>query len=167
LVLAGGAIAGLALGLWFDSKGWPLVASQADRLLVGAAGGFAVTAFILLPVHVQLIAKKRNWLGSPITWHIGRAPAGFVIFGALLFQRTTMTCSLEGSLFEKGCPPGGWPVFFIVSAWVIVWVQWVAGVQSAVNELAIGGEGYEPPEERAFVPTRDVAPVNAPAGGAQ
>lgn len=166
LVLAGGALVGALGGLWFDSKGWPLVATQADRLLVGIAAGFAVAAFFMLPVHVQLIAKKRNWLGAPITWHVGRAPAGFVIFGALLFQRTTMTCSLEGSLFEKGCPPGGWPVFFIVSAWVIVWVQWVASVQSAVNELAIGGEGYEPPEEKAFVAQREVG-VATPAGGAE
>jgi hypothetical protein len=165
-VLGAGAVVGGLLALWFDSKGWPLNGSQTDRLLVGITAGVAFAAFILLPVHVQVIAKKRNWLQAPITWHVGRAPAGFIIFGAWLFQRTTLTCGQVGSLFERGCPPDGWPVFFIVTAWVIVWVQWVAGVQGAVNELAIGGEDYVPPEERAFVAARHV-PVPAPAGGAE
>jgi ABC-type branched-subunit amino acid transport system permease subunit len=166
LVLGAGAGLGLLGGLWFDSEGWPLVASQTDRVLVGIAAGFAVAAFFLLPVHVQQIARKRNWLSTPISWRVGRAPAGFVLFGSLLFQRTTLTCSLEGSLFDKGCPPGGWPIFFLVSVWVIVWVQWVAGVQAAVNELAIGGEGFQPPEEKAHVAPREVA-VTAPGGDAK
>ena len=52
----------------------------------GAAAGFACAAFILLPVQIEVIAKKRNWLASPVTWREGRAPTGFVLFGALLFQ---------------------------------------------------------------------------------
>ena len=43
--------------------------------------------------------------------------------------------------------PSGWPVFVLVAIFVITWVQWVAGVQGASNELAIGGEGFESPDE--------------------
>jgi hypothetical protein len=165
LYLAGGAVAGGLIGVFFDSKGWPARGSLLDCILVGIAGGFAVVAFFLLPVHVQRIVKKRNWVTTPISWHVGRAPAGFIIFSALLFQRTTLTGATAGSMFEQGSPPGGWPVFFVVCMFVIAWVQWVASVQGAVNELAIGGEGFEAPEERTFVET-DVA-VPAPTGGAE
>jgi len=165
LRLLGGGAAGLLIGLWFDSQGWPLRGSKLDCILVGFAAGIAVVAFFLLPVHVQRIAKKRNWLTTPISWQVGRAPAGFVLFSALLFQRTTLTGGTSGSLFEQGKPPAGWPAFFIVTAFVIAWVRWVADVQAAVNELAIGGEGFEPPEQKAFVAEREVA-IPAPAGGA-
>ena len=167
-LLAGGAI-GALLGVWFDSQGWPQRGSLADCMLVGFAAGTAVVAFFLLPVHATRIARRRNWLTTPISWHAGRAPAGFIMFSALLLQRTTLTGGTAGSLFEQGSPPGGWPAFFIVTVFVIVWVRWVADVQAAVNELAIGGEGFEPPDEKAFVAGTSVAAPAAtptPAGGA-
>jgi hypothetical protein len=55
-------------------------------------------------------------------------------------------------------------VFFLVSIFVIVWTQWVAAVQGACNELAVGGEGYEPPEEHTFA-VQAAAPAD-PAPGA-
>jgi hypothetical protein len=97
---------------------------------------------------------------------VGRAPFGFLLAGALLFQRTTLTGQTEGNLFEQGSAPAGWPVFFLVSVFVIVWTQWAAGVQGACNELAVGGEAYEPPEEATFAMRQDVPlAAPAPAGG--
>ncbi|MFO7591946.1 MAG: hypothetical protein R6X23_13820, partial [Acidimicrobiia bacterium] len=60
-------------------------------------------------------------------------------------------------------PPIGWPVFFVVCVFVIVWVQWVVGVQSAVNELAVGGEGFEAPAERVPTGTETGTPAGAQA----
>ena len=168
LLLGGGAV-GALLGWFFNDQGWPLHGSLADCVLVGIPAGIAGVAFFLLPVHVERIARGRGWLGSPIDWRVGRAPFGFLVAGALLFQRTTLTGSTEGSLFEQGAPPAGWPVFFLVSIFVIVWTQWVAGVQGASNELAIGGESYEPPEEHTFavqsdLPVAPAAPAHAGGG---
>lgn len=169
LLLAGGAVG--ALGGWFfDDQGWPLHGSLLDCVLVGIPAGIAGVAFILLPMHVERIARGRGWLSSPITWRDGRAPLGFLLAGALLFQRTTLTGSTEGSIFDQGSPPDGWPVFFVVAIFVIVWTQWVATVQGACNELAIGGEGYEPPEEHTFAVQQQRASARAaapaPTGGA-
>jgi hypothetical protein len=172
LLLGGGAV-GAFLGWFFNDQGWPLHGSIVDCVLVGIAAGVAGVAFFLLPVHVERIARGRGWLGSPIDWRVGRAPFGFLIAGALLFQRTTLTGATDGSIFDQGSPPAGWPVFFLVSIFVIVWTQWVATVQGACNELAIGGESYEPPEEHTFAVQRDLAVAEptaasapAPTGGA-
>jgi hypothetical protein len=35
-------------------------------------------------------------------------------------------------------PPGGWPVYFVCAIFTIVWLQWFAAVQGAVNELWLG-----------------------------
>jgi hypothetical protein len=88
----------------------------------------------------------------------------FLVFGALLLQRTTLTGGSSGSFFEQGYPPEGWPVFFLVSIWTIAWTSWVSGVQGACNELAIGGENFQPPEEKAYVAPRE-RPVPAAVGG--
>ncbi len=171
LLLTGGAV-GAGVGWFFNEQGWPLRGSLLDCVLVGIPAGIAVVAFFLLPTHVARIAGKRGWLTSPTDWKVGRAPAGFVIAGALLFQRTTLTGSTEGSIFDQGFPPSGWPVFFLTCVFVIVWTQWVATVQGACNELAIGGEDFEPPEEHTSA-VRDAtaapsaaAAVPAPTGGA-
>jgi branched-chain amino acid transport system permease protein len=169
LLLAGGAV-GATAGWCFNDQGWPLHGSMAECVLAGIPAGIVGVAFFLLPVHVNRIARNRGWLGTPISWREGRAPFGFLLAGALLFQRTTLTGETSGSFFAQGSAPNGWPVFFLVSIFVIVWTQWAATVQGAVNELAVGGEGYEPPEERAYVVERDVAmpaPAPAPAGGAE
>jgi len=165
MLLAGGA-AGAFVGWFFNDQGWPLHGSMVECVLVGISAGIAGVAFFLLPVHVNRIARARGWLGTPITWREGRAPFGFLLAGALLFERTTLTGETSGSFFSQGSAPAGWPVFFLVSIFVIVWTRWVATVQGACNELAVGGEGYEPPEEKAYVGERDIA-VPAPAGGGQ
>jgi hypothetical protein len=72
--------------------------------------------------------------------------------------------SSAGIFFDKGFPPAGWPVFFIAAITVIVWVQWVAAVQGAANELAIGGEGFEPPEETGVPAAIVGVPVAATTG---
>jgi ABC-type branched-subunit amino acid transport system permease subunit len=165
-LLLGGGLVGAVLGWVFHVQGWPLHGSLRDCVLVGIPAGIAGVAFFLLPTHVERIARGRGWLASPISWRVGRAPFGFLLAGALLFQRTTLTGQTEGNLFEQGSAPAGWPVFFLVSVFVIVWTQWAAGVQGACNELAVGGEAYEPPEEATFAMRQDVPlAAPAPAGG--
>jgi len=168
LWLLGGAVVGALLGLFLHDQGWVPRASLLDCVLVGIPAGIASVAFFLLPVHVQRIAKARDWLSSPITWHIGRAPFGFVIAGAFLFYRTSITdtSQSDGSFIDHGFPPGGWPVAFLTAVFVIAWTQWIAAVQGACNELAIGGEGFEPPEERALPEYVAQPLVLAPAGDA-
>ncbi len=154
LLLAAGALTGGLGGVLFSARDWLPRGSLLDCVLVGIPVGIAGVAFILLPLHVQTIARGRGWLTSPITWHDGRAPLGFVLMGAYLFFRTGVEPGVGGSSpIDHGFPPAGWPVFFVVCLFVIAWIQWVTGVQSAANELAVGGEGegYEAPAER--VPT--------------
>jgi len=168
LLLAGGAIGGFVGWVFADHD---LVARGGilDCVLVGIPAGIAVVAFILMPVHVERIARGRGWLSSPITWREGRAPMGFVLVGAFLFFRTTAVNEpTQVGFFDwinKGFPPAGWPIFFIVTVFTIVWTQWFGVVQGACNELAIGGETYEPPEETRFAAKRDAALVAAPTGG--
>lgn len=168
LWLIGGAVAGAAVGVFFHEQGWVPRASLLDCVLVGIPAGIASVAFFLLPVHVERIAKARGWLSSPITWHVGRAPFGFVLAGAFLFFRTSVTdqSQAEGSFIDHGFPPGGWPVAFLTTVFVIAWTQWVAAVQGACNELAIGGEGFEPPEESVVPGQRAEVPVPVVTGDA-
>jgi hypothetical protein len=135
-------------------------------VLVGIPAGIASVAFILLPMNVARIAKLRGWLSTPLTWREGRAPVFFVIAGAFLFFRTSVTdTNTTGIFIDKGFPPSGWPLCFITVIFVIGWIQWIVGVQAACNELAIGGENYQPPEEKVTVPHRDVVAATAAAGG--
>ncbi|HEY8215817.1 MAG TPA: hypothetical protein VIH82_01695, partial [Acidimicrobiia bacterium] len=165
-LLAAGAAGGALVGWFFEAKDWVPRASLLDCVLVGIPAGIAAVAFFLLPVHITRIARARGWLGSPISWHVGRAPLGFLLFGAFLFFRTSVTdTSTTGIFFDKGFPPSGWPVFFVAAITVIIWVQWVASVQGAANELAIGGEGFEPPEETGVRAMSVEVPVPATTGG--
>jgi branched-subunit amino acid ABC-type transport system permease component len=168
LLLLGGALVGAAVGWFFHDQAWVPRATLLDCVLVGIPAGIGSVAFFLLPVHVERIAKVRGWLSSPITWHAGRAPFGFVLAGAFLFFRTSVTdqSQAEGSFIDHGFPPSGWPVAFLTTVFVIVWTRWIADVQGACNELAIGGEGFEPPPEHA-VPLASSTPeplVAASAG---
>jgi branched-chain amino acid transport system permease protein len=167
LVLLAGAVGGALVGWFFDANDWLARGSLTDCLLVGIPAGYAAVAFFLLPMHVNRIARARGWLSTPISWREGRAPLGFLLFGAFLFFRTSVTdTSTSGLFFDKGFPPAGWPVFFVAAITIIVWVQWLAAVQGACNEIAIGGEGFEPPPEtRVVEPARDLAPASSPAGG--
>jgi hypothetical protein len=170
LWLLGGATVGAGIGWFFHDHEWLLPhPALLDCLLVGIAAGFAGVAFVLLPLHIQRIAKGRRWLTMPIAWPEAIAPVLFLLIGAFLFFRTSVTdTSTSGSFFDKGFPPSGWPVFFVASIAVIVWVQWVAAVQAACNEVAIGGENFAPPEEKSNVATveRALAAPAVPAGGA-
>jgi len=153
--LLAGAVLGGLVGALFHDQGWVPRATLLECALVGIPAGIASVAFFLLPVHVQRISKARGWLASPITWHVGRAPFGFVIAGAFLFYRTSITdtSQSDGSFIDHGFPPSGWPIVFLTAVFVIAWTQWIAAVQGACNELAIGGEGFEPPEE-SVLPSR-------------
>jgi hypothetical protein len=168
LWLLAGAVGGALVGAFFHDQGWVPRASLLDCVLVGIPAGIASVAFFLLPVHVQRISKARGWLASPITWHVGRAPFGFVLAGAFLFYRTSVTdtSQSDGSFIDHGFPPSGWPVAFLTAVFVIAWTQWIAAVQGACNELAIGGEGFEPPEESVVLPPTAEALVSTPAGDA-
>jgi branched-chain amino acid transport system permease protein len=167
IVLLAGVAAGGLVGWFFDAHHWVLHAQLLDCVLVGMAAGYAAVAFFLLPMHVQRIAGKRGWLSTPVSWREGRAPFGFLLFGAFLFFRTSVTdTSTVGIFFDKGFPPEGWPVFVVAAITVIVWVQWVAAVQGACNEIAIGGEGFEPPPEtRVVEPAPDLAVASTSSGG--
>ena len=99
---------------------------------------------------------RKGWLELPITWRDGRAPVFFVLFGTWVFHNQT-TESV----------PNGWPVFVFAAICTIVWINWLATMQGAMNELAIGSEG----EARRMADAQDVAPqapvaapVGAPAG---
>jgi hypothetical protein len=162
-LMAAGMAGGAGLGALFDEQGWPVNHNLRDNMLVGAVAGLAAVGFVMLPLQIIRIGKQRGWLTTPILWSAGIAPTFFLIIGALLFQRTTLTGGTGGNVFNSGFAPSGWPVFFLVSLWVIAWTQWVARVQGAANELAIGGENFQPPEERAYVAPREMAA--APAGG--
>jgi len=164
--LLGGAVVGGVVGAFFFDQSWVPRASLLDCVLVGIPGGIASVAFFLLPVHVERIAKARGWLASPITWHAGRAPFGFVVVGAYFFFRTSVNDASSGSFIDHGFSPTGWPVAFLAAVFVIVWTQWIAAVQGACNELAIGGEGFEPPEERALPEYVAEPLVSTPAGDA-
>jgi branched-chain amino acid transport system permease protein len=166
LYLAGGAVVGVLFGLLADSQHWVPGASLLDYVLVGLPAGFVGVAFVLLPVHIERVAQGRGWLSSPMTWRDGRAPLGFLLFGAYLFFRNSVVPGNAGdSPFDHGTPATGWPVFAVATIFVITWVQWVAAVQGACNEIAIGGEGFEPPAERVAVAEAE-AKVPAPTGGA-
>ncbi len=156
--LIGGAVVGALVGWLFYSQSWVPRGSISDCVLVGIPAGVAAVGFFLLPVHANRIALGRGWLASPISWLEGRTPFGFLLFGAFLFFRSSVTdaSSATGSFIDHGFPPSGWPVFLITAILVVVWVQWVARVQGAVNELAIGGEGFEPPEEWATQPSAEI-----------
>ncbi|HLN06062.1 MAG TPA: hypothetical protein VK217_07280, partial [Acidimicrobiales bacterium] len=145
--------------IWGDLPG-----SVTDCVLLGTLVGAAAVMFLWLPRQVERVAKAKGWLEAPLTWKDGRIPAGFTLIGVYLFSRM-LTSS----------PPNGWPVAIPTIAFTIVWLQWVASVQGAINELAIGNEGEtrrlaeglgRPEPELApaeAVPT----PVPAPAGGSE
>jgi branched-chain amino acid transport system permease protein len=159
LVIIGAAGFGALLGFLLQSAG-DLPGSALDCALIGIPVGVAVAVFLWLPHQVELVARAKGWLEVPITWKDGRIPAAFVLTGVYLFSRLTTPT-----------PPAGWPVCLVAAVLTIVSLQVVAGIQGAVNELAIGNEGEarrraeglgQPPVDAP--PTTAVA---APVGGAE
>jgi branched-chain amino acid transport system permease protein len=150
LVIIGGAGLGALLGFLLQSAG-DLPGSALDCALVGIPVGVAVAVFLWLPHQVELVARAKGWLEAPITWKEGRIPAAFVLTGVYLFSRLTTST-----------PPAGWPVCLVATVLTIVWLQAVAGIQGAVNELAIGNEG----EARRRAEGLGQPPVDAPPAAA-
>ena len=159
LVIIGAAGFGALLGFLLQSAG-DLPGSALDCALIGIPVGVAVAVFLWLPHQVELVARAKGWLEVPITWKDGRIPAAFVLTGVYLFSRLTTPT-----------PPAGWPVCLVAAVLTIVSLQVVAGIQGAVNELAIGNEGEarrraeglgQPP-----VDAPQTAAVPAPVGGAE
>jgi branched-chain amino acid transport system permease protein len=160
LVLIGGAALGALLG-WLLQSGGNLPGSALDCALVGIPVGAAAGTVMWLPHQVELVARAKGWLQAPISWKEGRIPAAFTIAAVYLYSRLT-----------TDTPPTGWPVCLVAVVFTIVWLQAVAGIQGAVNELAIGNEGEaQRRAEGLGQPPIDVdtavTPVAAPVGGAE
>ena len=153
LYLLAGGVVGALVGWLFNSQGWAQ-GSALDDILVGLPAGIVIVAFTLLPRHYQRIALARDWRDPWITWRDGRAPTGFVLAGVYLFHRVTT---------EN--PPGGWPVYFVAAICVITWLQWIAAVQGACNELWLGPVEVEDEELLRPAPLNEDLPLTAPAGG--
>ncbi len=145
--------------VWGDLPG-----ATTDCVLLGTIVGAAAVMFLWLPWQVERVAKAKGWLEAPLTWKDGRVPAGMVIIGVYLFTR-----------METASPPSGWPVAIVAVALTIVWLQFVASLQGAINELAIGNEGETRriaeglgrAETDVAVPAALPEPVPAPAGGSE
>ncbi|HZP28831.1 MAG TPA: ABC transporter permease [Acidimicrobiia bacterium] len=152
LLLAGGVV-GALVGLLFNSQGWAQ-GSALDDALVGLPVGIALVAFTLLPCHYERIAAARDWRDPWVTWRDGRTPSGFVLAGVYLFHRVT-----------TDNPPGGWPVYFVAAVSVITWLQWVAAVQGACNELWLGPVGGEDEAAVEAAPVAAEVPAATPVGG--
>jgi hypothetical protein len=174
LVMLGGALAGAGLGALLHSYGHSipltgdLPGTTLDCVLVGLPAGAAFAMFLYLPSQVARVARAKGWLDLPMTIRDGVVPALFVVLGTYLLSR--MTAARGVGITGPGTPPSGWPVVFVTFAVVVVWVQAVAAIQGAMNEVAIGHEG----EVRAFVEGRDefeslpsAAALAAPAGGSE
>jgi hypothetical protein len=153
LYLVAGGVAGGLVGLLFNSQDWAQ-GSALDDALVGVAAGIAIVGFTLLPRHYERIAFARGWRDPWITWRDGRTPTGFVLAGVYLFHRVT-----------ADNPPGGWPVYFVAAICVITWLQWLAGVQNACNELWLGPVHVEDEELLDPTPVDQHMPQTAPVGG--
>jgi ABC-type branched-subunit amino acid transport system permease subunit len=160
-LMAGGAGLGALLGWYLQSAG-DLPGSALDDALLGIPVGAAIVMIIWLPHQVELVARAKGWLESPLTWKDGRIPAAFALAGVYLFSRQT-----------TDTPPAGWPVCLVAAVFTILWLQAIAGIQGAVNELAIGNEGESRRLAEGLGQGKvDLAPaaaakVPAPTGGAE
>jgi hypothetical protein len=124
-------------------------------LLVDLAG--KVGTLFLLPVQISRRADEDGRV-RPITWRVGRAPFAFALIGLFLWYRSTTDDAPE----ELG-------LLVIGLAGVVVFLQWVAQVQVALNETwldiadpAHADEGEVEQPEAVAAP----AALTAPAGGA-
>jgi branched-subunit amino acid ABC-type transport system permease component len=153
LYLFAGAAIGALSGAWFGSEGWTQ-GSALDDALIGVAVGIAVVAFALLPRHYERIASSRGWRDPWVTWRDGLVPIGFAVAGVYLLHRVTTVN-----------PPGGWPAYVVATVCVGTWLQWVAAVQSACNELWLGPVEIEDGGLKRPSRIDDHTPTTAPVGG--
>jgi ABC-type branched-subunit amino acid transport system permease subunit len=124
-------------------------------LLVDLAGRLAT--FVLLPTQIARMADE-DGRDRPISWHVGRAPIGFALFGLFLLNRGDTPKAPE----ELG-------ILVIALAGLVVLLRWVADVQAALNQswldiadpASAGGEAEGELPETEAVPTA----LTAPAGG--
>lgn len=117
-----------------------------------------VVTFFLLPVLVGRLARSRGRTDA-ITWRVGRAPAGFAIAGLFLWYRN-----------NHATPPETLGLMLIALAGIVVFLQWAAQVQAALNEYWLDLVEPEPiaaEAERGVEPApAALAAPAAPAGGA-
>jgi hypothetical protein len=157
-VMLAGAVAGAGFGFWLQRMG-DLTGSGLDCALIGVPVGAATVMFLWLPLQVEVVARAKGWLEAPLTWKEGRIPAAAAIVGVYLFSR-----------LKTPTPPSGWPVAFIAVIITITFLQAIAQIQGAINELAIGSEGEARRlAERGVTaePPAPSFPVPAPAGGSE
>ena len=160
IVFVTAAGAGALVGAFLLPEiGFDLPGSTLDRALIGLPAGAAAAMFVWLPMQGEAVARAKGWLDMPITWRDGRTQVFFVLFGTWVFHNMTTES-----------PPNGWPVFVFAAICTIVWVNWLATMQGAMNELAIGSEGEArrmADAQEAPPPATTATPVGAPAGGAE
>jgi branched-chain amino acid transport system permease protein len=174
LVMLGGAAVGAGGGalLHFVGHSIPLLGnlpgSILDDALGGVAAGAAFTMFLWLPAQVERAARTKGWLDLPMTVRDGIVPASFIALGTYVVSR--MTAAHGIGTVGPATPPSGWPVVLVVFLVTVVWLQAVASIQGAVNEVSIGQEG----EVRAMAEGREEPAVAlepplvpAPAGGSE
>jgi branched-chain amino acid transport system permease protein len=124
-------------------------------LLVDLAG--KVGTLFLLPVQIARAADE-DGRERPITWRVGRAPFAFALIGLFLWYRSTTDDAPE----ELG-------LLVIGLAGIVVFLQWVAQVQRALNEtwLDIADPAHAEEDEVEEPETVAASPaLTAPAGGA-
>ena len=153
LYLLAGGVAGGLLGWLFAAESW-VQGNALGAVLAAIPAGIGVVAFTLLPLHYERIARARDWRDPWVTWREGRTPTGFVLAGVYLLHRVT-----------ADSPPGGWPVYFVCAILMITWLQWIAAVQGACNELWLGPVHVEGEELLIPAPVDDHTPTAAPVGG--
>ena len=125
---------------WADTRAVPTTLSDALRLPLEVSDGrVALVVVLAIAFALLLVFRSRR----------PRRSGGSSDPGKPIWNETRATSFLA--------------VFFVVSLFVIVWIQWVTAVQSAANELAVGGESYEPPAERVATSVRAESPAGAPA----
>ena len=158
LLLAAGAVAGGLVGLVVPREGLG-AAGSAGRLRPRRASRPASPRSRSSSSRCTSSASRaaRGWLSTPITWRDGRAPLGLPPRSARSSSsgRRSPTPAPAGSSSTRGSHPAAGPCSSSPAIIVIVWVQWVAAVQGACNELAIGGEGFE--HEPEGIPAADAA----------
>ncbi|MFM8302761.1 MAG: ABC transporter permease, partial [Actinomycetota bacterium] len=147
-VLAGGAVAGVAVGWFltsvdvrtpaFDDPGVAIDVAPWIGMVVGLVCGFAIAAFFMIPVHIERVARSLDFRVSPVTWREGRAPTLWIALGTFLCYWASKGWQPQEFEIIKGLPGRNQPLYFLALIAVVVWAQWIGQMQAGVNELALG-----------------------------
>jgi branched-chain amino acid transport system permease protein len=150
---AGAAVGALGAVTGFGIKDDPLGLGGGRAAAVGVVGGLFVVAVFLAPLSIARRAEA-DGRDSPIDWRASRAPAGFAAAGAFIWYRTTLDAA-----------PSDLGLLFVALAGLAVVLQWIAGMQAALNAYALPPEAE--PEPVVVGEARRVAVPAAPAGSAE